>query len=79
MIGLSRRKHLYESHCLALQWLPQCAVTSTRIAAQSTSDRSPTLSRRVARAGTWCSARRTSTSGSALGARFGRQVSASWD
>ena len=41
MIGLSRRKHLYESHCLALQWLPLRAVTSTRIAAQSTSDRSP--------------------------------------
>ena len=40
---------------------------------------SPTLSRPVARAGTWCSARRTSTSGSAFRARFGRQMSASWD
>ena len=43
MIGLSRRKHLHESHCLARQWLPLRAVTLTRIAAQSTSDRSPTM------------------------------------
>jgi hypothetical protein len=40
MIGLSRRKHLHESHCLARQWLPLRAVTLTRIAAQLTSDRS---------------------------------------
>jgi hypothetical protein len=43
MIGLSRRKHLHESHCLARQWLPLRAVTLTRIAAQSTSDRSMLL------------------------------------
>ena len=43
MIGLSRRKHLYESHCLALQWLPLRAVTPTRIAAQSTSGSLPII------------------------------------